>query len=135
LLIIFRKRLPLRSGAAQTTATKPKIRGTLVANHARRELQKACEESNPQAAARALLDWAAGEWPDQPPHNLGALAHCVDKGADEIHELDRALYAAENSPWDGQALWDRFRHGLHDGKGTNRSSSVDSLSPLYPRWG
>jgi len=135
LLIIFRKRLQLKSGAAQTTAAKPKTRATLVANHTRRELQKACEENNTQAAARALLDWAAGEWPDQPPRNLGALAHCVDQGADEVHELDKALYAAENSPWNGQALWSSFRIGLYERKATKRSSSVDSLSPLYPRWG
>ncbi len=102
---------------------------------ARRELQKACEQNNPQAAARALLDWAAGEWPDQPPRNLGALAHWVDKGTGEIHELDEVLYAAGNSPWNGQALWEIFRQGLHDGKTKDTSSPADALSPLYPRWG
>jgi hypothetical protein len=59
----------------------------------------------------------------------------VDKGADEIHALDKTLYAAENKPWNGQALWDRFRQGLHDSKTNDKSSSADTLSPLYPRWG
>ena len=135
LLFFYRKRLQLKSGAIQSTASKRNSRGLPVANHARHAFQKACEENNPQLAARALLEWAVGEWPDQPPHNLGALAHCVDKGIDEIHELDRALYAAENRPWNGHALWDRFRHGLHDRKTTDRSPSAQGLSPLYPRWG
>ncbi len=123
LLLLYRKRL------------QPKKRAISAANHVRRELQKACEQNNPQAAARALLNWAASKWPDQPPRTLGALAHCVDKGVNEIHELDRALYAAENSPWNGQALWAIFRQGLHDGKTKDTSSTVDTLSPLYPRWG
>jgi len=55
--------------------------------------------------------------------------------SNEIHELDRALYAAENSPWNGQALWAIFIQGLHDGKTKDTSSTVDTLSPLYPRWG
>jgi hypothetical protein len=126
LLFFYRKHLQLKPEATQKIPS---------ANHARHELQKACEENNQQLAAQALLDWAAVEWPDQPPRNLGALTHCVDKGVDEIHELDRALYAAEYSLWNGRALWDRFRHGLHDRKTTDRSSSAQGLSPLYPRWG
>ena len=135
LLFLYRKRLRLKSGIIQTAANKPKIRSLPATNHARRELQKACEENNPQAAAQALLNWASGEWPDQPPCNLGALAYCVDKGADEIHALDKTLYAAENKPWNGQALWDSFRQGLHDNKTNDKSSSADTLSPLYPGWG
>ncbi len=123
LLLLYRKHL------------QPKKRVISAANHARRKLQKACKQNNPQTAARALLDRAASEWPDQPPLTLGALAHCVDKGIDEIHELDRALYAEENSPWNGQALWAIFRQGLHDGKTKDTSSVVDALSPLYPHWG
>ncbi|GMQ88535.1 MAG: BatD family protein [Gammaproteobacteria bacterium] len=126
LLLLYRKRLQLISGITQTTAAKPKT-------HTRRKLQKACEQNNPQTAARALLDWAAGEWPDQPPRNLGALAHRIDKGADEIHGLDKALYAAGNSPWNGQALWEIFRQGLHDGKTKDTSSPAGSLPALYPR--
>jgi len=125
LLFLYRKRLQLISGITQTVTNKPKT-------YARRELQQACEQNNPQTAARSLLDWAAGEWPNQSPRNLGALAHYVDKGADEIHELDRALYAAENSPWNGQALWEIFIQGLHDGKIKDSSFPVGSLPPLYP---
>jgi len=134
LLFLYRKHLQSKSGAAQTTAAEPGTQGTFASNHARRELQKACEENSPQAAAQALLIWAAGEWPDTPPLNLGALAHRVDKGADEILELDKALYGTETSAWNGQALWDRFRQGLHDSKITETSSPTYTLSPLYPRW-
>jgi len=70
LLFFYRKHLQLKPEATQ------KI---LAADHARHAFQKACEENNPQVAARALLDWAAGEWPGHPPRNLGALTHCVDK--------------------------------------------------------
>jgi len=104
LLFFYRKHLQWKSGPTQSTVAGPNIREIPAANHARHAFQKACEENNPQLAARALLDWAAGEWPDQPPRNLGALAHCVDKGVEEIHELDRALYAAENRLWNGHAL-------------------------------
>lgn len=135
LLLLYRKHLQSKSAPPQTKVAKQGTFGRPTANHARRELQKACEENSPQAAAQALLNWAADEWPDQPPRNLGALAHRVDKGGDEIHELDTVLYGNETSSWSGQALWDRFRQGLHDGKTTETSSPTDSLSPLYPRWG
>ncbi|MFQ5642624.1 MAG: hypothetical protein ACE5FQ_02880, partial [Thiogranum sp.] len=108
---------------------------TPTAGAARRALQTACEQNDPQAAVCALLDWAAGTWPDRPPRNLGALAHYVDSGADEIHALDRALYGTESSPWNGQALWERFRQGPGNGRQQETSAPADTLLPLYPRWG
>lgn len=135
LLVLYRKRLQFGSGSGHTTQAKPKTRATPLAGHARRDLHKACDDNDPQLAARALLDWASCEWPDQPPRNLGALAHCVDQGADEIHALDKALYAADKNPWNGQALWDRFKQGLSNGKTGGTTPPSGTLSPLYPRWG
>lgn len=131
---LYRKRRSPKPGKTTAAGAETTVK-TIPAATARKELQAACEQNDPHAAARALLDWAGAEWPDRPPRNLGALAACVDAGKEEIQALDRTLYGTHNSPWDGQALWEQFKQGMHR-KGAGKSSvQADSLSPLYPRWG
>ena len=98
---------------------------------ARRDLQGACAENDPGAAARALLAWAAAEWPDNPPRSLGAIATRLASGADEVRALDQALYAPGDLAWDGGRFWDTFRQGLQ----INTTATADrdgGLAPLYP---
>jgi hypothetical protein len=87
------------------------------------------------AAARALLDWAATEWPDDPPRNLGVLATRLDHGREEIEALAEALYAAGGKAWQGSELWQVFDTGLQDrAHSRKKTRSQSGLSPLYPDW-
>jgi len=96
-------------------------------------LEQACRENDPQAAARALLQWAAAKWPDDAPRNLGSLALRLVAGGQEIRELDQALYATGSQPWQGDALWQVFNKGLEE---VSKVGAVvqEGLSPLYPDW-
>ena len=95
-------------------------------------LQKACKDNDRQAAAKALLDLAQAHWPEDPPRSLGAIGMRLEKGQQQLSELERSLYAAEASDWNGAALWDEFRHGLQEKK-PDRQSQDDELRPLYPQ--
>ncbi len=95
-------------------------------------LQKACKDNDRHAAAKALLDLAQAHWPDDPPRSLGAIGMRIEKGQQQLSELERSLYAAEASDWNGAALWDEFRHGLQEKK-PDRQSRDDELRPLYPQ--
>jgi len=98
-------------------------------------LRRACESNDMSAAARALLDWAATEWPDDPPRNLGVLATRLDHGREEIEALAEALYAAGGKAWQGSELWQVFDRGLQDhAHSRKKTRSQSALSPLYPDW-
>lgn len=71
-------------------------------------LAQACRGNDATAARRALLDWAAGVWPEAPPRGLNALGERLDD-ADLQHllrQLDRACYAGE--AWQGAPLAQAF---------------------------
>ena len=58
-----------------------------------RGLRAAFASGDPQAIARALLDWGGARWPEHPPRSLGALASRVEPGfAAALWALDGALY-------------------------------------------
>lgn len=95
-------------------------------------LEKACQQNDAPAAARALLQWAAARWPDDAPRNLGALTRQLENGTDEIRALERALYAADRVDWQGQALWQVFSHGFREKAVASDRGDQDELSPLYP---
>jgi len=96
-----------------------------------RELEKACVDNNPHAATEALLKLGQAHWPDDPPRSLSALAARIETEQTSLRELDRSLYAADDSNWNGATLWDVFKHGLQEKKAARRHHD-DGLKPLYP---
>jgi hypothetical protein len=101
---------------------------------ARLAVQQACQSNDPAAAARALLQWAAASWPDDPPASLGALAQRLSTGVEELQALERALYGATGEAWQGDALWREFDQGLQQQPDTTSQVAPEGLSPLYPDW-
>ncbi len=99
-----------------------------------RALRDACQADDADAASQALLALARIEWPDDPPRGLGALAARLDKGAREVASLDRRLYGAQASPWQGAALWEQFKDGLHPAR-RRPSSESNELDSLYREGG
>lgn len=100
----------------------------------RAALKKACEANDPHATAKALLEWAADEWPQQPPRNLGALAERLASGREEVRRLDQVLYSGAAGEWQGEALWDALKTGLESGQDRKRKAP-GGLAPLYPATG
>ncbi len=103
----------------------------------RKALQTACAREDAQAAADALLDWAAATCSrPPPPRSLGALAERVDRGAAAIRELENALYSASDHGWTGQPLWKAFVDGLQtEIKVSAGRQKTGEVPPLYPDWG
>ncbi len=95
-------------------------------------LQKACENNDRHAAARALITLGETYWPDQPPRSLDALAARVEHGQAQLRALDRSLYAADGADWNGAALWAEFKQGFKV-KPADKQQGDDGLSPLYPQ--
>ena len=101
------------------------------ARSARKQFLAACKTADSVGARRALLDWAALHWPDDPPRGLDKLALRIDNA--EVHaalaELDRAIYK-EGSTWDGTQLA-RCLQQLPD-PDTDAGKNQTALAPLYP---
>lgn len=113
--------------------TRAKENATLM--QSRQSLRDACAKSDAPAAARALLDWAAVTWPDEPPRSLSALAARVGQGAGVIRELEAALYGAKDQAWVGLALWKACADGLlSPAKRVAAAQPTDDAPPLYPDW-
>jgi len=123
---IRRSRRPgLKSGQVATL-------GVAVPRHksAMRALQQACAGNDRHAAADALLDLGRAEWPNDPPRGLSALAARLEAGGEEVSALDRSLYGAGGSRWEGAALWDVMRRGLQP-KRSKTLREDDGLGALY----
>jgi len=97
------------------------------------DLQQACSGNDSQTAARALLQLAETEWPADPPRSLEALARRLPAGAAQLRALERVLYGAGNTAWQGEELWKLFRNGLPAGH-PDSVTADPGLAPLYPDW-
>ena len=131
MILLLRSRTPRQLQTAIPAAAEP---GKQTSKEIRSTLQQACQEDDPAAAARSLLQWAAIRWPGDPPRNLAAITQRLSTGGEEIHALERALYGADRTPWQGAALWRVFDQGLQPRDDKQRPVVNDDLSPLYPNW-
>jgi hypothetical protein len=96
-------------------------------------LERACRDNRPGDAATALLSAAEATWPGEPPRTLGALAARFDgAAAAQVMLLDRALYAGEESEWNGMELLKAVRDAWKPGRNEKRVDD-DFLEPLYPQ--
>ncbi len=113
-----------RSASTVPVASAPQRRS------AARALHEACIANDRHAAARVLLDLARAKWPNDPPRGLSALAARLEVGRSELIALDRSLYGADGSRWDGSAFWDVFRRGLQP-KRSETWREDDGVAALY----
>jgi hypothetical protein len=138
-LLVWRRTRRKPPATAAPFAVKPAAPAATPApdaGGALRAVRQACEDNDARAAARALLDWAAAEWPDNPPRNLGAVASRLEANAGaEVRRLDQSLYAPGGVVWDGAALGNAFRATAVKQPAKPASSSAGGLAPLYPEWG
>jgi hypothetical protein len=122
-----------RTGSMPQAANGSTLSGKQQLREAGSLLELACNNNDPQAAARALLQWAAVRWPDEAPRNLGSLAQWLQAGAEEMGELEQVLYASGPGSWQGDALLKLYKKGLEKVVTEDRVTQ-QGLSPLYPDW-
>ncbi len=126
-----RKRAAVRAAAGEPPATNPRAGNQA----ARAALREACQRNDTRALARALLQLARAEWPEQPPLDLRALARRLPDQAEILERLDRALFAGGTLEADDtRTLCEAFRNGLgqkakHEEK---KGREGTDLAPLYP---
>ena len=102
---------------------------------ARRELLKALDkavlEKDGSAARAAILQLSRLLWPDNPPVSLSqVVVRTEGQLAGELHNLERSLYGAGETEWDG-SLIARELSGLRAEKPRSVSTQT-GLKPLYP---
>jgi hypothetical protein len=92
-----------------------------------KNLKKACEANDKDAAKTALLDWGKLQFDEI---GLGAIApHCEARLRDEILKLNATLYAKEPQTWQGRELFKTFSE--NNARGKLAKSKTDALKPLY----
>lgn len=93
--------------------------------------RKAALAGDAATVRSALIDWAALQWPDNPPRSIGGIATRVSAPlSDELATLSRLSYGPESAEWNGAALAKSLRSFavLKD----DNVSDADVLPPLAP---
>jgi hypothetical protein len=118
------RRMPSAPRASAPTPPKPR--------RAARAVMAACRQGNAPACKQALLHWARGQWPEDPPNSLGDIAaRSPQPLAQALHTLHQALYARAARPWQGDELLQAFRTA--QGRETRAAAApVEPLPPLHP---
>lgn len=99
------------------------------------ELRQACQDHDPERAARAVLGLAAQGGMAERAFSLSALAErLVDETQRaQILTLERRLYADGDETWNGEALWYAVREGLRFQTAAAPAATSSLLPPLYPQ--
>ena len=98
---------------------------------ARKALERACRDDDPEQAKTALLQWARARPQGPPASSLGDLEkQCSDRPAAEIRNLSRRLYSRTTEPWRGAPLWQAFQEE-EKSAAAETSPERGKLEPLY----
>ncbi len=107
----------------------------------RESVKRACLENSPKRTQEALLKWASVVWQESSLRSLDSVAkkfrNQVEKSNEvqgAIGELDRNLYAADSTPWNGKEFWEIIASdmkSIEKIKGTPFSREEKGLAPLY----
>ncbi len=111
-----------------------KTRQWLDKHRNRRLLKQACRTGNPALARRALIKWGRARWPCDNINGLYQIETRInsDLMAEELRQLDAALYADRGSDWNGRRLWRLLTAEAGKVSGLRRARER-SLPSLYPQ--
>ncbi|KRS22235.1 hypothetical protein AAY72_04350 [Alishewanella sp. WH16-1] len=99
------------------------------ASYSPKALQRACQTGDAKAAAQALLYW--GKQRFQPaPRSLGELRRHAGTPAfaDALLQLEQQLYGQQNTPWQGDMLYQAWQQ-LPKATATSKRSALTALYP------
>ncbi len=97
----------------------------------KRAITEACKANDKHMAARLLLKLVRALWNDQSIQNLGILAQALGNGSEVIAVLEKSLYSADSSDWDGRELDKLVAKGFYR-KPVPIPQKHNGLEPLYP---
>ncbi len=103
------------------------------ANH--KTIKKTCLDNHPQATHQAILDWAAANWPQNPPTNLRAIANHLENPelSQAFADLEETLYSLHTKTWDGSHFWQTISKKLRiKAQAKPSRNQKEGLPPLYP---
>ena len=111
-----------------------KLESVLSTRRNRKALQQACISNAPTDARRELLKWGKQRWPGDNINGLHQIEARTESSAlvKELARLDAALYANENSAWQGRRLWHLLAAEPRC-QPTGSDKPANSLPSLYPR--
>jgi len=93
--------------------------------------RNAARDGDGAGVKQALLEWAALEWPDEPPRSIGGLSNRVSVDlADELNALSSSSYGPKPGDFDGEALAKAIRSFSVIKDETAEKS--EELPPLMP---
>ena len=93
--------------------------------------RNAARDGDGAGVKQALLDWAALEWPDDPPRSIGGLSQRVsDDLASELNALSSLSYGPTPGDFDGESLAKAIRSFSVLENDDSQTSEV--LPPLLP---
>jgi hypothetical protein len=97
-----------------------------------RDARNAALAEDAVGVRRALLEWAAMQWPEQPPRSVGELAGRVAEPlAGELLRLSRASYGAGEATWSGKDMASAIRT-LKIREDSRAEGRGEQLPPLMP---
>ena len=114
-----------------------KRKNNVTSQFKKKHLKQACQATECATArvrARELLiAWGREQWPDESIVGLNHLTLKINDEVfrDELNNLDKALYAADQPGWQGCQLWNSFVKYRVSTADDNRKQS-DLLPALYP---
>lgn len=100
-----------------------------------KDARKAALAGDASALRRAMLAWAALQWPKRPPRSIGELATRVSSPlSDELRALSQSSYGAGDSSWSGESMAKAIRSfsALPE---SGKAAQADPLPPLMPQAG
>lgn len=111
----WRRQLSDRHASDQHEVKLPGSRQTRAGFHkvaSLAQVESACRAQDPAAVRRALMQWAAQQWPEDTPCTLTDLVACVGKGAaaDALLALDAGLYSRSTTGEGHDELMTRLRN-------------------------
>ncbi len=102
-------------------------------DHSLKAIKKAAIANDREETHKAILAWAANQWPGEEPRNLMAIAELMDDGelTTALIKLDRALYNHLTENWQGESFWPAFEAALKQ-QASQAKDAKEPLPPLYP---
>ena len=110
---------------------EPQALQTATLRPARKALERACRDDNPEEVKIALLQWAGAHPASLSVTSLGDLEkHSNEELAAELRNLSRRLYSRTAEPWYGAPLWQAFLQEERSAA-TKSSEEPGKLEPLF----
>jgi hypothetical protein len=111
-----------------------RITSVLTTYRAYRSLQRACISNDATSTRRELINWGRLHWSGLTINSLQEIAvnSASSELAEELFKLDAALYADDETNWQGQRLW-RLISKNRQSPTVNTVSQQSLLPGFYPR--